>query len=70
MTLTSFNVSVTTVGYGDITPHSFGGKLVGALCAITGLLAVALPVPVIVSKFDALYKSRSLPLHVMCATIG
>ena len=34
-----------------------GGKLVGCFCAITGVLAIALPVPVIVSNF-AYYYSR------------
>ena len=45
--------TVTTVGYGDVTPSHFGGRLVGAVVMLEGTAFIAIVTAVITSTFVA-----------------
>jgi voltage-gated potassium channel len=45
--------TVTTVGYGDVTPTNFSGRLVGAAVMLEGTAFIAIVTAVITSTFVA-----------------
>ena len=51
--------TVTTVGYGDVTPRTLPGRIIGGLTMITGILMIALPVAIIGSSFAEVVRQRS-----------
>lgn len=48
-------ITLTTVGYGDVYPTTTAGYVVGCLCALCGIFALAFTVPVVVSNFNVYY---------------
>ena len=45
-------VTMTTVGYGDMTPVSVSGKIISSLTVVCGVMMMSLPVPSVVSHFS------------------
>ena len=52
-------ITMTTVGYGDKVPVGALGKLIGAACAVTGVLTLAIPVPIITGHFNRFYAHKT-----------
>ena len=52
-------ITMTTVGYGDMVPVGVIGRLIGAACAITGVLTLAIPVPIITGHFNRFYAYKT-----------
>ena len=44
--------TLTTVGYGDVTPITIGGKIFGALITVVGIGMVALPTSILASGYS------------------
>ena len=44
--------------YGDMVPTTVAGKVFGSVCSLSGVLVIALPVPVIVSNFSRIYSQN------------
>ncbi|XP_035687371.1 potassium voltage-gated channel subfamily A member 3-like [Branchiostoma floridae] len=51
-------ITMTTVGYGETDVISLGGKIVAVVCAVYGILIMAILIPTFVDRFGALYMSE------------
>lgn len=66
-------INYTFSRYGDMVPETTPGKIVGSLCSLSGVLVIALPVPVIVSNFSRIYlqnqRADKRKAHKVCYSI-
>lgn len=53
-------VTLTTVGYGDISPISPLGQFIAAIIMILGYAVIAVPTGIVTSEFTRNYKSRRM----------
>lgn len=52
--------TLTTVGYGDVTPITVGGKIFGALITVVGIGMVALPTSILATGYSQQLKQSAL----------
>lgn len=48
-------ITMTTVGYGDMYPVTWLGKVVASMCALMGVLAITMPTVILITKFAKYY---------------
>lgn len=51
-------VTLTTIGYGDVYPITFGGRILGMILAMVGIGLVALPTGILTSGFIRALRSE------------
>ncbi len=61
-------VTLTTVGYGDVTPQTGWGQLVGGLITVIGIGMVALPAGILASGFSDQIRRRRAEFNQRMAT--
>ena len=55
-------VTMTTLGYGDVSPVTPLGMVFGILCVVTGIMILVLPIP-IVSQHYEVFSSAMIAFH-------
>ena len=67
------------MGYGDVSPVTGFGKVLGCFCAIFGVLVIGLPIPIIGNRFTKFYtrqkrreedETTEIKRKVTLATLG
>jgi len=53
-------ISMTTVGYGDMYPVTVGGRVLGGVCVVSGIVLLALPITFIYHSFVQCYNELQL----------
>ncbi len=59
-------VTITTVGYGDVTPVTPFGRLVAALVMLLGYSIIALPTGIVGAKFQQMQRLQTTLVHRSC----
>ena len=57
-------ITMTTVGYGDIVPQSFAGKVIGGIASICGIIILSTSASVIGSTFSLYYNLAQAQLKI------
>ncbi|XP_066922126.1 voltage-gated potassium channel KCNC4-like isoform X2 [Clytia hemisphaerica] len=67
-------ITITTVGYGDMSPETTWGKIFGIICAVFSVFILALPVSIIGTNFTLFYNyaqaRMKLPKRPKLALVG
>ena len=57
-------ITLTTVGYGDVVPHTLPGRMFGGICALLGLCLLALPAGIMARAFAEEIRRRDFVVDV------
>jgi voltage-gated potassium channel len=64
-------VTITTVGYGDITPHTVMGQLISTLAMLTGYSILAIPTGIITAELaNEMRRDKSVYPCPNCVKVG
>jgi len=64
-------VTITTVGYGDITPHTVLGQLIATMAMLTGYSIIAVPTGIFTAELaQELQRQRDLRSCANCGLVG
>lgn len=52
------SITLTSVGYGDVTPATRLGRIIAVIAALLSMLVINLPIAIIIISFDEVYRIR------------
>jgi hypothetical protein len=62
-------ITMTTIGYGDFYPTTTYGYIVGMICAVNGIVVLALPIAAIAGTFSNMFsRNADYQRHKTAAT--
>ena len=53
-------VTLTTVGYGDVSPESWTGKLMASVAIVCGVLCMSMPITIVGNEFHIAWQEREV----------